>query len=204
MHNKTIKKNNEPPFNTLYTEEDVLMFYINSSNKFLPGEGKGENIKASHKDKYIELSKIDNWRQKLSNQWISEFKLNGLRWLSVEHYYQGSKFKINNHSYYLQFSLDSGSVLSKDPIMAHGAGSITGKVNNKKFRSNDIKIDPDFFNGRAELEMFNAQYCKFKQNKELRNILFKTKNAKLMHYRIKKKTPSFFKGLVYVRYLLQK
>ena len=203
MHNKTLKKS-EPPFNSMYSESDVLMFYISSSNKFYPGEGKGEHIKESHKPLYDRLSKIDNWRQKLSNQWISEFKLDGLKWLSVEHYYQASKFKKNNHAYYLQFSLDSGSALSKDPIMAHGAGSSTGRINGKLFRNKEIKVDPDFFNGRSEKEMFNAQYCKFKYHKDLQKILLYTNNAKLMHYRIKKKNPVFFKGLVYIRYLLQK
>jgi hypothetical protein len=201
MHNKTIKKK-EPPFSRMYTEDEVLMFYISSSNKFYPGEGKGEKIKDKHK--YERLSKIDNWRQKLSNQWIAEFKLDGLNWLSVEHYYQASKFKNNNHAYYLQVSLNSGSNLSKDPIMAHGAGSTTGRVNGKLFRNKEIKIDEDFFNGRSEKEMFNAQYKKFKEHKDLQKVLLYTNNAKLMHYRIKKKQPIFFKGLVYIRYLLQK
>jgi predicted NAD-dependent protein-ADP-ribosyltransferase YbiA (DUF1768 family) len=194
----------EQPFETMYTEDDVLMFYIISSNKFYPGFGKGEKIKQSHIPNYLELSKIENWRQKLSNQWKAEFKLNGLQWLSVEHYYQGSKFKNNNHAYYLQFSLNSGSDLSKDPITAHGAGSKTGRVNGKLFRNKDIKIDDDFFNGRGEEEMFKAQLCKFKQNKDMRGVLLKTGHSKLMHYRIKKKTPIFFKTLVYVRYLLSK
>ena len=194
----------EPSFETMYTEDDVLMFYIGSSNKFFPGFGKGEKIKQSHVKEYFELSKIEDWRQKLSNQWNSEFKLNGLQWLSVEHYYQASKFKNNNHAYYLQFSLNSGSDLSKDPIMAHGAGSKNGRVNGKPFRNKDIKIDDDFFTGRAEEEMFKAQLCKFKQNKDMRDVLLKTGRAKLIHYRIKKKTPIFFKTLVYVRYLLSK
>jgi len=194
----------EPAFNTMYIADDVFMFYINSSNKFFPGFGKGEKVKQSHIKNYLELSKIEDWRQKLSNQWKAPFKLNGLRWLSVEHYYQGSKFKNNNHAYYLQFSLDSGSDLSKDPIVAHGAGSKNGRVNGKPFRNTAIKVDDDFFNGRSEEEMFKGQYCKFKQNKDMRNVLLKTGMAQLFHYRIKKKTPIFFKGLVYVRYLLQK
>jgi hypothetical protein len=193
----------EIPFNKMYTTDDVFMFYINSSNKFYPGFGKGEKIKQTHINQYLELSKIDNWRQKLSNQWVSEFKLNGLRWLSVEHYYQASKFKNKNYAYYLQFSLDSGSDLSKDPIMAHGAGSKNGRVNGKLFRNKEIKIDDDFFNGRSEEEMFKGQYSKFIQNKDMKEILLKTGNSQLFHYRIKKKTPIFFKGLVYIRYLLQ-
>ena len=88
--------------------------------------------------------------------------------------------------------------------MAHGAGSKNGRVNGKSFRNKDIKIDDDFFTGRAEEEMFKAQLCKFKQNKDMRDVLLKTGRAKLIHYRIKKKTPIFFKTLVYVRYLLSK
>lgn len=192
----------EIPFNKMYSD-DVLMFYINSSNKFYPGFGKGEKIKQTHIKEYLELSKIEDWRQKLSNQWKSEFKLNGLRWLSVEHYYQASKFKKNNYAYYLQFSLDSGSDLSKDPIIAHGAGSKNGRVNGQLFRNKDIKVDDNFFNGRSEEEMFKAQYSKFKQNKDMRDVLLKTGMAQLFHYRIKKKTPVLFKGLIYIRYLLR-
>ena len=121
----------------------------------------------------------------------------------MEHYYQGSKFKINNHAFYLQFSLNSGSDLSKDPIMAHSAGGITGRVNNKKFRNVDIKIDDDFIE-RGEKELFRAQYSKFKQNKDLKNILLKTGNAKLMLYRLKGKPSLLYKGLIYIRYLLKK
>ena len=71
-------KKNNINFHSLYTDSDVLMFYIKSSDRFSPGKGHGEIIKDSHKMMYEELSKIDNWRQKLSDQWISPFKLNGL------------------------------------------------------------------------------------------------------------------------------
>ena len=192
---KTRKK--EPPLDSMYTNDDVFMFYPKSSNKFLPGFGFGEKIKMTHA--YPELAKIEDWRRKLSNYWNAEFKLDGLRWLTVEHYYQGSKFKNNNHAFYLQFSLNSGSDLSKDPSMAHSAGSI----NNKKFRNPDIKIDDDFVE-RGEKEMFRAQYCKFKQHKELKNVLLKTGNAKLLLYRLKGKPSLLYKGLIYIRHLLKK
>jgi len=186
---------------SLYTNDDVFVFYQMSSNKFPPGYGIGEKIKMTHK--YDELANIEDWRKKLANYWKAEFKLDGLKWLTVEHYYQGSKFKKNNHAFYLQFSLNSGSDLSKDPIMAHSAGGITGRVNNKKFRNVDIKIDDDF-NERGEKELFRAQYSKFKQNKDLKNILLKTGNAKLMLYRLKGKPSLLYKGLIYIRHLLKK
>jgi predicted NAD-dependent protein-ADP-ribosyltransferase YbiA (DUF1768 family) len=186
---KTRKK--EPPLDRLYTNDDVFVFYPKSSNKFLPGFGVGEKIKMTHT--YPELAKIEDWRRKLSNYWHAEFKLDGLRWLTVEHYYQASKFKKNNHAFYLQFSLNSGSDLSKDPSMAHSAGTNSGRVNNKKFRNPDIQIDDDFVE-RSEKELFRAQYCKFKQNKDLKHILLKTGNAKLVLYRLKGKPSLLYKG----------
>jgi len=196
--NKTKKKK---ALDSLYTNDDVFVFYPKSSNKFLPGYGVGEKIKMTHN--YDDLATIEDWRKKLSNYWQAEFKLDGLKWLTVEHYYQGSKFKKNNHAFYLQFSLNSGSDLSKDPIMAHSAGGITGRINNKKFRNPDIKVDDDFVE-RGEKGLFRAQYSKFKQNKDLKNILLKTGNAKLMLYRLKGKPSLLYKGLIYIRHLLKK
>lgn len=201
LKTKTRTRKKEPPLESMYSNDDVFVFYPKSSNKFLPGFGFGEKIKITHA--YPELAKIEDWRKKLSNYCEAEFKLDGLRWLTAEHYYQGSKFKQNNHAFYLQFSLNSGSDLSKDPSMAHSAGTITGRVNNKKFRNPDIKIDDDF-DERGEKEMFRAQYCKFKQHKELKNILLKTGNAKLMLYRLKGKPSILYKGLIYIRHLLKK
>jgi hypothetical protein len=83
--------------------------------------------------------------------------------------------------------------------MAHSAGG----VNNKKFRNPDIQIDNDFVE-RGEKELFRAQYCKFKQHKDLKHILLKTGNAKLLLYRLKGKPSLLYKGLIYIRYLLRK
>ena len=66
--------------------------------------------------------------------------LHGKRWASVEHY-QGSKFK-ETPEFYDQFSLDSGSKLSKDPVLAKAAG---GKFQGKCVRPKEIVIDSDFF-----------------------------------------------------------
>jgi hypothetical protein len=109
-----------------------------------------------------------------------------MTWSSVEHYYQASKFKINNPGLYRSFALESGTELSKDPAMAKSAG---GKN----------KLDPDFFtSGRSLVEMRRAQKEKFTQHNNLRNILLATKNAKLVHY-VRGSNPIVFIDLMVIR-----
>ena len=79
--------------------------------------------------------------------WSALFTIDGHKWLSVEHYYQGSKFKRNNPEFYLTFSLDSNSELSKNPVMAKGAGGKTGKSKGILILPKHIKVDEDFFEG---------------------------------------------------------
>jgi predicted NAD-dependent protein-ADP-ribosyltransferase YbiA (DUF1768 family) len=179
------------------------MFYSKSADK-PPGYGAGEKMLESKKEEYAQLGKIENWRKMLSNFWIAQFDLDGHKWASVEHYYQGSKFKKENPDFYLQFSLDSGSELAKDPGMAKGAGGKTGKVDGKIFRPKNVKIDNDFFtNGRDNKEMYDAQYAKFTQNADLTRVLLLTKDAKLMHFS-RGSQPVFFENLVAIRTILKK
>ena len=112
------------------------------------------------------------------------FDLDNHKWNSVEHYYQGSKFKKNNPEFYLTFSLDSGSELSRDPVLAKAYGGKTGKFKGKRVRSKEIKVDPDFFGpaGRSEAEMEAAQKAKYSQSDEAKKVLMATKDAKLVHY----------------------
>jgi predicted NAD-dependent protein-ADP-ribosyltransferase YbiA (DUF1768 family) len=162
-----------------YDENTVFAFYSSSKDDPRPGMGASEKIPDDRKKDYDALHKILQWRKKLSNFWGAPFTLNGHQWRSVEHYYQGSKFKMNNPDFYYQFSLDSGSELSKDPLMAKQAG---GKDTKHKYRSANIHSDEDFFSsGRSEEEMFRAQYAKFTQNEDLRSLLIATKDATLVH-----------------------
>ena len=172
----------------LFDNGTVFQFYSKSVDK-QPGKGAGEVLSASEALNYKELSHIPDWRKKLSNFWPEPFTLDGNKWLSVEHYYQGSKYKRNNPEFYLQFSLDSGSQLSKDPAMAKGAGGKSGKYLKQQIRPLDkykknMTVDEDFFGtGKRGLkEMEAAQYAKFSQNADLKELLKATKKAKLQHF----------------------
>ena len=184
---ESIAKMKEAEKNLGYPEETRFMFYSKSSD-LKPGKGAGEHLAPEDADKFEELSKIKDWRKKLSNFWIAPFILHGKRWASVEHYYQGSKFK-GTPEFYNQFSLDSGSELSKDPVLAKAAGGKTGQFQGKRVRPKEFVIDSDFFQGktgqlyrRSDLEMNRAQDAKFIHNTDLMNLLKLTNPAQLVHY----------------------
>lgn len=188
----------------LYTPDIVFQFYSNSNPNALPGTGAGEKIPETEKIHFHRLATFDNWRRKLSNTWNEPFMLDNHTWQSVEHYYQASKFKNNNREFYLKFSLDSRSQLSADPVLAKAAGSKSGKLNHTTIiRPSRITIDPDFFNhGRSEREMENAMFAKFSQNKNLKDILLATRNAKLVHYQ-RGAPPEIYHHLMRVRHKLR-
>lgn len=169
----------------LYDNGTVFQFYIKSLDK-PPGKGVGEVLSASEALEYKELKNIPDWRRKLSNFWPAPFTLDGHKWQTVEHYYQGSKYKRGHPEFYLQFSLDSGSALSKDPAMAKGAGGKSGKYLKEQIRHLDkygktMKMDDDFLS-RGPKEKEAAQYAKFSQNPDLKALLKATQKAKLQHF----------------------
>jgi predicted NAD-dependent protein-ADP-ribosyltransferase YbiA (DUF1768 family) len=190
----------------LYDNATVFRFYSKSADKPLPGKGEGESIGAEGVETYAELARIPQWRKKLSNFWPAEFKLDGHRWLSVEHYYQGSKFKKNNKDFYIKFSLDSkDSPIANDPALAKAAGGRSGKFKGEQIRAKNIMIDDDFFvrkKGekftRGEIEMENAMRAKFTQHPELKALLLATKKAKLEHI-VRAKPAIVFNDLMRVR-----
>ena len=175
------------PHTSSYDNEIVFRFYAKSSNKPYPGKGIGEKIDNASISQFKELALISEWRKKIDNFWITPFEVDGHNWNSIEHYYQGSKFKNSNPKFYYQFSLDSNSMLSKDPYLAYITGSKSGKYKGKLIRPQGIEHDIDFFGKRRELEMEKAIYSKFSQNEHLKNTLIQTKNAKLI--RFKQDTP---------------
>ena len=167
----------------LFDDDIILQFYSRSSDA-APGKGSGEKIPSSKISEFKELAQIENWRKMLSNFAIASFECDGKEWLSVEHFYQGSKFKNTNkeNGFYDQFSLDSQSEISKNPAMAKCAGGKTGKCKGKQVRPKNVIMDVDFMGKRRDETMEKSMYCKFTQNPEFKRMLLATKNAKLVHF----------------------
>ena len=167
----------------LFDNDVVFQFYSRSSDA-APGKGSGEKISNNKISEFKELAQIDNWRKMLSNFAIARFECDGKEWLTVEHFYQGSKFKNTNseNGFYDQFSLDSQSEISKNPGMAKCAGGKTGKCKGKQVRPKNVVMDVDFMGDRRDETMEKAMYCKFTQNPEFKTMLLATKNAKLVHF----------------------
>ena len=195
---------NEDETNTDYDNNVVFMYYNKSSSVPKAGKGSNEILTESQKQEYNELNvkKNKDWRKMLDDYWATEFSLDGMKWKSVEHYYQAAKFKSKNRKFYELFSIDSGNEIGQDVELARVAGSSSGKKKNVVLRPSTIKIDPDFYGGRNNEEREKALYAKFSQNLDLKEVLLLTKTAKLTHF-IPKEEPETDRILMKVRRSIQ-
>ena len=187
----------------LYDDQVTFLFYNKSDTKALPGKGNGEKIPKVKLTDFIELAKFPEWRRKLDTMWIKPFSLQNHKWSSVEHYYQANKFKKNSPEFYLSFTVESGSEMSKNPEMARGAGGSSGKYNGELVRPAEVKIEPDFYNKKNKQILFDANYAKFTQDEDLKRLLLATKKAKLTKH-ISGKSPQICDELMLVRDKIQR
>ena len=182
----------------LYEDDVVFCYYNHSNNKPLPGKGNGEKIIPDVIRDFSELAAIPEWRRKLDNDWTQPFELDGHRWNSVTHYTQANKFKNGNPEFYLSFSLESGTKLSKNPEIAKAAGSKSGKFEEELIRPVEVKMDKDFGDEKKEKAIKESMLAKFSQNEDLKNMLLFTKNAKLLSS-CKSKQPKLEEDLMFIR-----
>jgi predicted NAD-dependent protein-ADP-ribosyltransferase YbiA (DUF1768 family) len=173
----------------LYEPDVVFMFHAKSEGKAKAGKGSGEKIPEIRMTEFNFLNKdvsCKDWRRKLDDSWITPFQLDGHRWSSVEHYYQAAQFKKGHPDFYLQFSLDSDTDISKDIVLAKAAGSKSGRHKDKLLRPKNVKFDTDFKEEGMVMrnvdERNAALDAKFTQNMDLKKILAETKKAKLLHF----------------------
>jgi|688.fasta_scaffold07224_13 predicted NAD-dependent protein-ADP-ribosyltransferase YbiA (DUF1768 family) len=158
-------------------DDDVKLYFYNNSSDLIPGKASGEKIPKNKIKSFSKLSKIKNWRKQLDNFWVQPFMLDNKTWGSVEHYYQGSKFKNDNPKFYDKFSIDSKSSLSKNPSKAKELGE------NKNKRPEKVNIDKNYNKTIGNVNMYSAQEAKFSQHDDLANTLMATNKANLYYHR---------------------
>lgn len=175
----------------LYDDNILFVFYSGSASNKAPGKGPQEKMPADSESvkEFAQLAAIPDWRKKLDNSWTGgPFMLDGHRWQSIDHYLAAVQFKEKFPEFYLSFSLESGTPLSKDLELVKCALSASGKCRGSKgepgelIRPKEVTLE-SLSKEREKIELENALLAKFSQNEDLKNLLLQTKNAALAHYK---------------------
>lgn len=165
-------------YSHLYNKS-IVFVYNSKSLDAKPGKGVNETIPKERVGDFLPLSKNKHWRRKLDDLWSeAPFNVDKHRWMSVEHYLQGSKFKKGFPDFYSQFSMDNPSDLSKDAELAKKVGDLS-KTKNNNLRPKGVKIDTDYPLGREAVERELALRAKFEENLDLKELLLATQDALL-------------------------
>lgn len=144
-------------------DERIEFIFSPTAGDEIPGRLGGEKIPTTEIKHYLELP--ENWRKKMSNDWIEPFIFDNHRWASVTHLYEALKHRSKPE--YLQYSLDSGSPISSDAALA------------KKYLK--TKPDPDFEKNK-NIYLQHALMLKW-QKEEFKKILLATKKATLLEFK---------------------
>jgi hypothetical protein len=189
-------------------DKSTVLVYYEKSGQNPVGKGPKEKLDIKDQDKYtvLNLKKNKGWRRILDDAYPVIFTIDQMKWQSVEHYYQGAKFKKHHPDFYHLFSLDSNSDFCKDVELAKIAGSAEGSYKKGsqiiELRPKSIRIDPDFYGPRKSEERERALHAKFSQNLDIKSILMSTKNAILKRF-IPKESPQKDYELMKVRRQLE-
>ena len=160
--------------------DTVFQLYDKSHNAAYPGMGSGESVPADKISEFLKLSQTENWRRKLDDSWSgTPFTLDNMQWSSVDHYYQGAKYRKGYPDFYKSFSLDTESALSKDPILA----KLVGSKAPHDLKPKGYTIDPDFYGSRYLEERDTARKAKFEQHAHLLDTLKATGLASLTRFK---------------------
>ena len=176
----------------LYDNKTILMFHQNSDGGPKAGKGSGETT--DNLLKYKQLNSIKDWRRILDDTWMVPFTLEGNQWPSVTHYFLAAQFKKGFPDYFLKYSVESNSPVSKSIKAAKEEYTNVLKTKKSLLLPNaNITPDPDFFtiqeNPTFDMERKKALEAKFGQNLDIKKVLLETQQAKLVHFERGKDPP---------------
>ena len=170
-------------------DPNVVFVVDLTANNTMPGKEENEKMDPPQEKRlhpqYAKLTPqgpYKNWRRKLHNSYLhpeSPLSVDGMKWNSVEHYIQASKFKNTSPSFYKQFSNESDTELSKNVDMAVAAGSDSGIYGAKTVRPEDAQVDPSFYGKMEQKVKMDAMVAKY-ELPEFKNILKSTHTATLL------------------------
>ena len=188
MNNYPIKKTIDPkleslvdkPKSQLYDENFVIQIYSRAEDK-KPGTGTGEKITKEYKTlpNIIELSKINDWRRKLDNNWIlnketEKLEIKGENWPSVQHYLYAVRFSALP-DIYKKFTIENEETSSLELAKIY-YNKMVNTYKNKIISDNDYNKEYSKFLKQA----LNSKYT---NNEEYKNILKLTSKAKINIYK---------------------
>lgn len=158
---------------------DCFYFYSKSADK---KPGKGSNEFVSNPEKYLELSKMKDWRKVLSNFHFSPFKFEGKTYNTIEHVFQSKKIELVDPIKADFFTVESGHEIGQ------GDGFLAQK--NRKLVVL-LKSDLEKWFRISNEIMEKAAVVKYSQCLESMNILKNTGDAELWHVVCRKKPVRF-------------
>jgi predicted NAD-dependent protein-ADP-ribosyltransferase YbiA (DUF1768 family) len=189
-------ENDKPPSDhsaDLYDESIVISFHSKADKSNPVGKAQHDKIEKNRMSEFAELNQQKNkqylhplWRQRLDDSWVEcsdkqipkdcngdtltapfEIEKTGKKWASISHYLLALQYE--NTDLYEKLSLDSGSVFSKSYEAVKKA-----MKTDKSFKVEKKTVD------NYEAFRKEALMAKFSQHPDLKNILAKTKMAKLV------------------------